>query len=274
MDIYASRTYKELLRARQKEMVRERPALTWKWIADKVPLRHTYLSRALNSDKAHLNEDHLFTIARFLGLSHEEADFLLLLRSHELAQSPERKKLLFGKISRYRKDKPLKAAVRDSRSENQLDEAAYLFDPLCVLVHAALHIPAVKREPRTLCDKMGVSPAQLKMILHKLQRAGFVDLGPGGASVREVRLSSLHYGRSHPFMRVHQSMLKTLIQSQLNRTEEEHKQAFVVTFTMDEHGFEGIKEEFQAFLKRVEQISSKCRDEHLYQLSFDLFRWI
>ena len=43
---------------------------------------------------------------------------------------------------------------------------------------------------------------------------------------------------------------------------------------MDQPGFMRIKEEFQIFFKKIEQIAMESKDEQVYQLNFDLFKWI
>ena len=163
-------------------------------------------------------------------------------------------------------------------SSKFLTSMEYLFDPLAVLIHAAVHIKEYQADPRSLCPKLGITPAQMKEILRKLDRNGYLRLaetGPNlGFRITEVRKGKIHYGRDHVLMRVHQNLLKTALNSQLIRTEETEKHSFQATFTTGPAGFEEIKSEFQGFLKKVEAITRRHRHEGVYQLCFDLFKWL
>jgi len=51
---------------RLSELRKEKPSLSLKNIASKIPIQYTYLSKAMNDGKTHVNEDHLFTMAQIL----------------------------------------------------------------------------------------------------------------------------------------------------------------------------------------------------------------
>ncbi len=274
MDLYGHTDYKAAIRARVKELQQtKKRALTLKRLASQIPVQYTYLSKILNDRKAHLSEDHLFSVSRILELPPEESDYLHLLRAYEVALDPKRKEALLSKIEDKRRERKLNAEVVSYSASNYALMMDYLCDPICTVVNISLHVDAIRKNPRALAPKLGISEQRLKQILKLLDQLEFIELAEDGFTVRKFLKSQMHFGRDHPLTRVHQNLLKTVLQSQLMRTPERDKHSVAVTFTSDEQGFARIKEEFDAFLKRVEGIVAKTGDTTTLQLSFDLFRW-
>ena len=274
MDLFLEQNYKEAIRRRLKDGAASGKPITMKKVAEKIAIQYTYLSKALNDDKTHLSEDHLFAIAKVLELMPEEADYLMLLRGQAVTTNPERKTDLRLKLERVRKAHKLRASMQEFNSMQVQLEMAYLLDPLSLLTNIALHLDEYFRNPRKLCLVFGVTQTKLKAILRNLEQLGFVKLGKDDFEVREILKSNFHYSTDHPLMRVHQSLLKQYSASQLLKTAEQDKHAFMATFTADEPTFEKIKTEFQAFLGKVEKLAGQSKDKGMYQMSFDLFRWL
>ena len=159
-------------------------------------------------------------------------------------------------------------------SAGRLDEQIrYLFEPLHIVVHAALEMPEYRKDPRRLCQPLGITVDQLKDILRVLSRNDYIELDDGGLKVREVKQGKIHFGPDHFLMRFHLSMVKSQMIARLAKTPEADKFSFLVTFSMDEDSYVKVREEFKGFLKRVEKIAHEARNQHVYQLSFDLFKW-
>jgi uncharacterized protein (TIGR02147 family) len=276
LDIYNCKTYKEAIKAQLKHLRNNesRKGLTLKKIARLIPIQYTYLSKALSDSKTHLNEDHIFKICNLLEILPEEMEFLQLQRSFEMANDNKRKNYLYSRIESLKKSRNLNAETQAFDSRELTTQMAYLFDPLCILVHAALFIEEFQKDPRALCSKLGTQRPQLAQILKVLDQNGFIELGEEDFEIKKIMKTNFHFGREHPLMRLHQTILKTAIHSQLTRTEEKNKHSFIVTFSMDYKGFERAKDEFQTFLKKIENIASTSKDEQVYQLNFDLFRWL
>ena len=273
MNLYIDTSYKTLIKDRLAELRKERPALSLKNIASKIPIQYTYLSKAMNDSKTHVNEDHLFTMAHILDFVPEEIDYLLLCRSYETATDSNRKKYLYSKLEKIRKSKKLQAQTVEPSTAHLIREMGYLFDPLALIVHMSLDIPAIQKDPRLLCSKLGLTTKQLTEILRKLAKNDIIEWDEQTFAIKKIKTTNMHFGRDHSLTRIHQSLLKTMINSQLVRTAEEDKHSFLATFSADRHSFEKVKEEFQDFIKRVEKIVSQSRSEKVYQLNFDIFQW-
>lgn len=274
MDVYAELDYKKTIQLRLKELNQTRKRLTLKKISEKIRIQYTYLSKALNDEKTHLNEDHLFALCGLLDLFPEEIDYILLLRAHCVAADPRRKAYLHAKLNQARKARHLNASIQEAQSRQLAQDMAYLFDPLCLLTHVLLHIDEYFKNPRRICGAVGITPAKLNEILRKLNELEFIELSPETGAVVRVMRGHIHYSTGHPLMRVHQSLLRTLSASQIQRVSEDDKHNMMVTFTGDAATFERIKVAFQKFLQEIEKTVVNAPSEHAYQLCFDLFKWI
>lgn len=273
VDIFSSDDYRKTLKQKLKDLQLRKPALTWRSIAAQIPMQYTYLSRALNNEQTHLSEDHLFTTCRALEFFPNEIEFILLQRAYAVSQDEIRKEHLFKRLQQIRSEKKLNSETKELDSSSVLDEMNFLFEPYCVVVQVALAVPEFKKDPRKLCQPLGLSIARLREILRVLARAGFIELDEDGLTIKKSTNPRLHFGRGHALMRFHQALLKNQVQSKLMTMPEEQKDSKIFTFTMDDDGFEKVKDEFQNFIKRVEKIAKDARHKSVFQLNFDLFKW-
>lgn len=277
MDLSTCRDYRAAIKSRLQELRPLRPGLTLRKVADKIPIQYTYLSKALNDARTHLNEDDLFQLCQVLEFFPPEIDMLLLLRAAQTAELPARKAFIERKLQKARKGLVVRAQVRDSTEQVGLAgvsrDLEYLTDPFSVLVHVSLSVPAIRRDPRQLAGMLGITSARLKDILKRLALLDFIEMGVGPFNVTAVKNGRLYFSREHPFMRVHQQLFRTAIQEQLMRLGEEDKESYMRTFTSDRETFERIRAEFREFLKRVEKLVVPSKNEHVLQFNFDCFVW-
>ncbi|MCB0412515.1 MAG: DUF4423 domain-containing protein, partial [Bdellovibrionales bacterium] len=244
-------------------------------LAHSVPMQYTYLSKILNDDSIHLSEDHCFRIAKLLDLDSFETDILLLLRAYQSTSDPDRRQHLKNKIENLSKDKRLNAKAIENAQEKITSESSYLLDPMTLLIHLALHVPKYLAYPQRLCADLHISESRLKKSLHVLERCGFIITESEDVlRIKEIREGHMHFGKGHPLMRIGQNLMKSMIPSRLQVTEERDKHSFSATVTMSEHDFYTVIEEFQAFIQKVEKRVCKSPSEGVFQISFDLFKWL
>lgn len=272
--LYSEDNYKTSLKQRLKQLQKTRPSLTWRKVAAELPIQYTYLSKALNDPATHLSEDHLYAIARSFEFFPHEIEFLILQRSCETARDPERKTYLQHKIGERRQSQKLNATDQPVSSERLSDQIRYLFEPLAQVVHMALDVPRFREDPRRLCIPLSLSLDQLKEILRVLSRNEHIRLGEDGWTITEVNPAHIHFAPEHFLQRSSLNIIKAQILARIAQTPESDKSGFVATFTMDEPSFTKVREEFQGFLKRVEEIATKSKPKAVYQISFDLFKWL
>lgn len=275
MEVYEYDSYKKIIQSRIKELKTKNPSFTLKKLSTSIPVQYTYLSKVLNEESVHLNEDHLFRTAKILDFNDRETEYFTLLRSYEAATDPERKLYLKNKLENFKKDRVLDAQFKQSVEARLSEEMRYLFDPFCIVVHMAMHIPEVRKSPIRLCTLLKITEHRLKNILLILERNGFVELrSDDPLRIKKLHEGHIHYGKDHPLMRTHQSLLKAAIPSRLQQVEESDKHSFLATFTLAPADFEKIKTEFQSFTKKVEKIVKDSTEQGVYQINFDLFRWL
>ena len=277
-DLSRCRDYRVAIKNRLCELRPLRPGLTLRKVAAKIPIQYTYLSKALNDEKTHLNEDDLFQLCQVLEFYPQEIDVLLLLRARQTAALPARRAFVERKLERARKGLVVRAQVRGRSEEagtvSEISrDLSYLTDPFMVLVHVALNLPAIRQDPRKLVSLLGISQGRLREILKHLALLELIEMGVGPFNVTSVKASRNHYSREHPLMRTHQQLFRTAIQDQLLRVGEEDKECFQVTFTSDRATFEKVREELRELLKRVQKMVPPSKNEHLLQLNFDCFVW-
>lgn len=265
--------YRMLLKRRLESLREKRPGLSWRKIAARVPLQATYLSRALNEAGTHLSEDHLFQICQWLDLDAEEIDFALMLRSRAITQQAARIEQLTKKINDLRSQRIIRAEYQAAAEKNVAVQSEYLFDPICVIVHAALGIKKYCQTPTLLCPLIGIAPARLKRLLETLDRNGYIELGSEPFEIKAVHPIQMHFGREHPMMRIHQSLLKSNLIARLGQTPEDKKESFFVTMAMDAEGFAKAKEAFTRFIQEVRAINMSRPKDRLFQLNYDLLEW-
>lgn len=274
MDVFAQDDYRLTLKARMKALQKERPALTWRKLAAEIPMQYTYLSKALNDEGTHLSEDHLFVICRALEFFPDEVEFISLQRSLATSRDPERRTYLERKVRDARGSRQLNAEEQALSASNFSEQIRYLLEPLCLVVHQALDLETFRKDPRRLCAPLTISIDQLKEILRVLSRNDYIELDDDGLTVKKIKPGHIHFGPEHFLMRYHLSMVKSQMVARLARTPENEKYGFLVTFTMDETSYGKVREEFQKFLKSVEAIASRAKPHSVYQMSFDLFKWL
>jgi len=267
---YSHTCYKAALKESVKDLKKKRPTLTLAKIAERLPIQSTFLSKALNDSKAHLNEDHLFKMGQMLELMPDEIDFLFLLRSKAVATSTERREFLQKRLEKFRKDKILRVDSATQDTAKLKEEMSYLLNPYCMLIHAALFIETFEKNPRKLISPMGLTETQLKEYLIVLEKNDFLVLGKDPFQIKEVKTRYPHYGPDHPLMRLHQQVVKSHLIQRLSTTNEEDKESFFVTFTGDDVTFQKVKKRFREFLQDVQKHSFDGDHKHVFQLSFDL----
>jgi hypothetical protein len=273
MTVFENNSYKQTIKQQLAKLKGSQKSLTLRRLASEIPIQYTFLSRALSeSEDIHLNEDHLFFLCDRLEFHPEEREFIILQRQLGTAHDPKRKKYIQSRIEEIR----LKTGERAKQLEPSAvmgREMSYLLEPRAWLLHAALNIPAYRKDPRLLLPHLSISMEQLREFLRILSQNDFISLAEDGLTVLEIKQSRLHIGKTHPLMRLHQQLIRSQLATRSTQSPESDKVSFFVTFNMDDKSFEKVKDEFKTFLGKIENIARDAKDEGVYQLAFDLLRW-
>ena len=275
MDIFEFSDYKKAIQERILFLKKKKSSWTFKKIAAHLQIQATYFSKVFYSDTHHFSDDDLFKMGQILQLSVHEIDFLILLKSYEICTHPDRKNILKTKIEKIQKEKPLNTDIINKSSMVFNNEVDYLLNPLCVLIHVALMSELIRKDPRQLATKLGLKTQQLKTYINTLKLNELIQTDPEDPwKITNVKHWRTHFHRDHPLVRTSQNLMRQLSLSRLSQTAENEKQSLNFTFTLDPEAFEKTKQEFQHFIKKVENISKTSRHNEVYQMNFDLFKWI
>ena len=272
MKIMDSNDYREILRAKVKSPTQPGLKLTWKKIAARVPVQYTYLSRALNRKDTHLSEDHLHEICKLLHFFPDEIEYLLALRSLEVATSQSRKDFLNKKILAMRQSARINAPAEAAGPVS--GEIHFVLSPLAWITYFALGVKEYRENPRKIAQVISIDPAQLRTLLHSLHDLGLIEIGENIFDVKKVNKNHFHYSFDHPLTHLHQQMLRLLCDSHYLRVPEARRHRFMVTFNADAPAVAKIEELFYSFVKEVEKVAVQAPSKGTYQMNFELFPWL
>ena len=256
-----------------RDLTRTKRKLTLQKVASRIAIQNSYLSRALNDEKTHLNEDHLYKVCKLLDFFPQEIDYVFLLRAKDIATDSERRSYLEAKIKRLRLANRRSANLQEPDTRLLNAEMAYLFDPVCNLVMVALFVDEYRQYPRRLCGPLGISPEKLKQVLNRLALT-FVTALCLRPRIPYQSKSKIKFTTALTTpMRTHQSLLRVKSRPPPQVSEAE-KHCFMGTFSADPETFSKIKARFQVFLKEAEQLIGDAPSKQVFQINFDLFRWL
>ncbi len=272
MNVFREENYKEIIKKRVKEVaLLKAQSLTLRRLAQNISIQYTYLSKTLNHETTHLSEDNLYDICQHLEFFPDEVDFILLLRSAQMTNSPKRKDFLAKKISKMRKAKELHADQSSSYPTGR--EINFLLSPLAWLTFFALGIKDMRQDPGQLCKLLNINLNQLKSILQNLSDLDLIKTEGNLLNIIKVNKYHTHYGADHPLARIHQQMLRPFCDTRIFTLPEQDKYRFMATFNADSASVKIIRDKFLDFISEVEKVVVPAPGENTFQLNFDLFKW-
>jgi uncharacterized protein (TIGR02147 family) len=266
--------YKKVIKDRVKDLQGDRPGFTLKRVAERIPIQYTYLSKVLNDERSHLNEDHLYQIGQILEFFSHETDYLQTLRAYQTTENAARKQSLFKQLERQGRDLGLSAKKKNGEDLQLQREMSYLMDPFGMLVFVGLHIPIYRQDPKRLAQPLGLPLDRLKGILTLLSEIGQIETGTTPFQIKKLNNSRTHFDKNHPLTRMHQHLLGIACQDQILKSEEAEKENLQITFTADAKTAKRVRAEIAKFMKGLENDVSDAKDERLYQMNLQFFPWV
>lgn len=245
-------------------------------MANFTRIQKPYLSKVMNG-RADFNSDQLYMSCKYLEISDEEINYLLLLLEYERCTYPERREQLLAKIQKTQDSKrdSKNSLIKDIQAMDAkgFDESIhieYYLDPIILIVHMFLTIPRFKENIELIATELFLSPEHLNEILKKLVAMSIIEINNGKVN---VLIRNKHLPRESKIVSAHQQMMKQYALYRMNRIGVEYKKAFTATFTSNEAARKKIEIEFNNFLTKVQELSKIGDPKDCYQLSFDLFPW-
>lgn len=248
--IFDHADYKLILKEKIKDLKKTKSKFSLKYLANSLDIQYTFLSKVLNSDSHHLSEDQVFKAGHSLEFIDDEIEYLLLLRSHQATQSKNRKNYLFQKISTIQKRHGLSLNTAEPTSNQMAHDMRYLMDYQALVIHAALSIKSIQKNPFVLASHMGLDLSRLKEILVLLDQMGRIEYDSKTNEIKKLIHTRMHFGKDHPLTRMHQLIMKTALNQLSFNKSETKKENFFITFTTDPEGFEKIKKQLNNSLTK------------------------
>jgi hypothetical protein len=245
---------------------------TFERLSQACRVHKTYLSRVLNSDTTHLNDDQLYRASQFLGLTKRDREFLFLLHSYQKTDIKERKEELRDKIASFQELKQKsesKLSFRNEHSERELAE--YYYDPNMQLVHMFLKVRKYQNDTHLIADKIGISYDYLTSILSKLESHGLIALE--GDAYKVISGAVTHLTVDSPLFKAYRVGQRVRALDRIQKLENDRTYNFNVLITSNETVRKEIQTRFIKWLQEVQSIVMDSEDQEVYQMSFDLFDW-
>jgi uncharacterized protein (TIGR02147 family) len=267
--IYEYTDYKQVIKERIKDLKKTKPKFSLQMLSGVLEIQYTFLSKVMNSTSHQLSEDQVFLAGYTLDFLDEEVEYLQWLRSYQATQNKARKDYLFRKISTLQKSQHLSLKTEAPQSLSANDDMRYLMDHQACLVHVALWIKALQKNPFALSSYLGVDHARMKDILVLLDRQGRIEFDTQTNQVKQVISPRVHFGKDHPLMRTHQLIMKTALTQMSFMKSEDKKENMFVTFTTNPEGFDKIKKQIKIFMTAVQKICLDGQHTGVYQMNLD-----
>lgn len=272
--VYAFNDYRDALRALMEARKCTHPQFTYGELARAIQVQAPYLSRVLRKD-AQLSSDQLHLVCETFHLNSDETEFIFLLLEHQRSGLLKRRKQINEEIVKRRQaqreiKKHLKAETVAQQDALRVQE--YFLDPLALLVHCFLMVPAFAKAPAQIARHLAISADRLEVLLKRLERLGMIEFQSPAKGYRILK-DHLHLERESGLNQAYQILFRFFSAEFVQRLDPKNKKQFTLTLTADEHTRKVIDEEFTNFLRRIEPLVRKAPSEGVYQMNFDLFRW-
>lgn len=273
MKLYELKSYQDIIHTYIEFQKSLGNRITYQKLAEVMRIQKSYLSKVM-SNGASLNKDQLYLFAQYIELTHDEMEYLFLLLDIEKCGIHDLKKQL--------QSKALEISLSKTQSNNYLNKSSlnlqteqineYYLSPENQLVHLALAIPKYQSDLELLKSDLRLGSSQFSKIITLLERLELIELSAKGKT--KIKKSNLHLSPNSPYFESWKNQF-TLKASEWNKSlNEKEKYRFTVSFTADDDTRERIRLEFLKLLKTIESEVQKAPSKNLYQMNFDLFKWI
>jgi hypothetical protein len=260
---------RETLESLQSQYGRE---YTFQAMAQAARIQRGYVSQVLRGN-AHFSEDQLYLCCRFLDLSGDETEYLLLLLQIERSIVEPRRAELTQRINRlrakYNADTTSFTRVPEVTGPSVGDE--YHLNPLMLLVHMFLMVPKYAADPSKIRQHLGLESPDLQQILVYLERSKLVRKKKSGAY--EVLTSTFHLKPTSPLFKSHLQLLRLRSLERVCRSSSADSLNLSATFTATRAVRDQIRAKLMDMMREAHSVIGPAPSEGVYQMNIDLFEW-
>lgn len=241
-------------------------------IASEIRIQKSYLSKVMKSE-ANLNKDQAYELSLLMSLDEVQRDYLFLLIDYHKAGNAKLKKVLKTKIDQIQNKN---TQTKNYLSKNAFEETSSEFQKYYLktemqLVHLSLALKKYQKDPELLQNELALSKNDFQNILSTLEKLQLIEFHKDQIKLTQ---SNLHLNSESPLFPQWSALFKMKSIEWMKKIEKEDQYSFNVSFTATDKDREKIRLEFMKFLKKVEGIVKDSPSKGLYQLNFDLFKWL
>ncbi|MBV6514014.1 MAG: hypothetical protein FMNOHCHN_03600 [Ignavibacteriaceae bacterium] len=238
-----------------------------KQLAEAIQCQTAFVTHVL-SGNYHFSLEQAEACGRWMGLSQEEIEFLLLLVMHQRAGTKSLEKLLGQQIAAKKEElNTLKNRLKISEAMSQEDQIVYYSSWHFAAIHMALLIPELQTL-EGLQNYFQLSPTRLRHILDFLVNKGLIKQEKG---VFKSVIPVLHLGSNSPLLNQHHTNWRLkAIESIIGKSSSDLHYSGVISLSQDD--FDWVRERLSQLLEEVVARLKDSKDEKLACLSFDWFQ--
>jgi uncharacterized protein (TIGR02147 family) len=275
MNIFSYNDYKKYI----VDWVEQKKAVgikvSYQALAEIIGVQKTYLSRVINGT-AQLSLDQTYLLVKHFQLSNEEVVFFGLLVEKERTGLKEKKIEIEKEIDSLQNkflktDQHITGKKYGASVLSESFDQSYYLNPLFQVIHIGLTIKRYAEKPDLLRSDLGVNPLEFSRILTALENMKLISYKD---QCIEVHDKETHLSRESQYFWPWYTQMTSLIRDRSRVQYDDNDLNFTVTFTADTEVYKEIKSDFFKFLEKSQKRVKKSKPEKLYQMSFDLLKWM
>jgi uncharacterized protein (TIGR02147 family) len=270
--VYATRDYRAALRELVESRRLTNREMSFQSLAEVARIPKSYLSKVL-SGGANLSNDQAYAIGKAIGLGREEVRYLVLLVERDRCGLKDRGQELDAEITAIQerhletKEHLPGTTVTD---ENPEFVHSYYLTPWAPIIHVALTVPRLARNPLALQEILRIEPHEFQQTLRLLESLKLIIPGPKGYQVVKP---NFHLPPDSPAYRSWRAQQDLMMSNAVLVKRDPKHYGFCVTFAAQESVRIEIRKRFLDFLNGVKELSDTSEAEEVYQMKFDIFSW-
>lgn len=272
MTLYDHTDYRQALRWASAQWKENGPGRTYLRLAKAAGVHPPYFSNVLK-EKAHLNSDQIYTLMQYMGHSHAEMEFLMLLMEEEKCVVQTRKRALIEQLQKIKANKKKTESSINVEVISPVESrmSRFYLDPTIRLIYAFMAVPELGKDPQRIAKSLNLSESTVQEVITYLLDIGLIEKNQEGQLIKAK--TKIHLPKeSHLFEAQRKLLLYRCLEHQ-NRTRNDSDYHFEVTFSATKEVKELIHQKFLDFLKEVQPLVEKANPEEVFQMNFELFNW-
>jgi uncharacterized protein (TIGR02147 family) len=263
-EIYTYYNYQKYLNDFYQERKTKDSFFSFRYIGKKVGIDHSLLVKIFQG-KRHISETSITAFAKLLGLSPRKTEYFGLLVLYGKARTIRATKLYFERLLAF-------SEVPAHKVES--DKYEFYQKWYYSAVREILHVHPMIKDFKHLAGLVepAITPAEAKKAVALLLRLGFVRKNEEGRF--ELSSRFITTGDDWKSIAIHSFQKESLALASraLEEAGKELRDISTITVSLDDNGFEKVRDRVRAFQKEIIGIAASCgKVDKVYQVNMQVF---